>query len=74
MPFLKACFNCEGDSDGLLFIVGAGVFFLATVICENLFEIKRVTKASFEAEKVLRDFFEKEDTIILQNATIFQEK
>ena len=49
MPFLKACLNCEGDADGLSFIVVSEIKSLATVICENLFEIKRATKAFFEA-------------------------
>ena len=47
---------------------------METVIFENLFEIKRVTKASSEAEKVVRDFFEKQDAIILQHAKKFAGK
>ena len=65
MTFLKACFNFEGNSDGLSFLVVAEMNILAAVICENSFEINRLTKSSFGAEKIVKEFFENQEAIIL---------
>ena len=63
-PFCKACFNLEGDADGLSFVTGMEIQKLTSAITDTNLNIDRVIKACTQAEEIVRSAFGRKNAII----------
>ena len=63
-PFCKACFNLEGDADGLSFVTGMEIQKLTSAITDTNLNIDGVIKACTQAEEIVRSAFGRKNAII----------